>query len=301
MVEPGKTNIIHLGTESERETVSDCPWCGSENYSNDWGGSECKDNCEQVLCECGLIYLRTRYTLEYLRKYYDDYQEQHEVDEVRRKKMYQLEYSWIRPYLSQTGKLRHLTILDVGCGDGSFAWLCTYFLGTTLYGVEVGKKAREKAERNFHHVWSMDLTCVQTEHRFDLIIFRGSIEHMAQPRETLDKAISLLKDNGMIFITSTPNSDCIAAKVFGIHWNQHKPKSHLMHFKPKLFDEYFRKNGFKKLGEKFFYEETPYADVKPDICTMAYAIENRDLTKNLSIICPPFYGTLMTLLYRKGK
>ena len=80
---------------------------------------------------------------------------------------------------------------------------------------------------------------IKINRQFDIITFRGTIEHFKDPKSYLYKAIDLLNDRGLIFITSTPNSKSICCKIFKEKWNQHVPEEHLFHFSSDHFDDFF--------------------------------------------------------------
>lgn len=55
--------------------------------------------------------------------------------------------------------------------------------------------------------------------------------------------------------------------------------------------------GLQKIGERYFYEETPYANVEEDILKMAKAIRyNRD-EKEIDFKAPAYWANMMTLIY----
>ena len=166
------------------------------------------------------------------------------------------------------------------------------------FGVEFGEEAAKMASKK-HNVKTGLFPNIEFFHQFDLIIFRGVIEHVPAPKKYLEKAVNLLNDNGLIYITSTPNRNSFCCRVFKEKWNQHIPEEHLYHFSAKHFDTFFFQHNFEKLVERYFYEETPYADIEEDILTVARAIELKKHSKAIEFSSPAFYGTMMSLIYRK--
>ena len=92
------------------------------------------------------------------------------------------------------------------------------------------KKCGEKISKN---ILPGTLIKSTIEKEFDLIIFWGTIEHIPEAKETLVKAIKLLRPDvsSFIYITSTPNIEYISAEIFRTNWTQHMPEEHIYHFR----------------------------------------------------------------------
>jgi len=280
-------------TDNDHEILNQCPWCFSEKYEK-WGEENVR-GFESVICaDCNLIFIKNRLSKIGLDKFYSNYlTDVHQVDKklnVQRGKMYNLEFNLVNQFSNKYSK-----VLDVGCSGG-------YFLdifkenGYKCYGFEIGQAAAEQAKQK-HKVWVDSF--LDIEFGFDLIIFRGVIEHLPYPKKYLDKAVSLLNDKGLIYITSTPNSNSLCCNLFKEQWNQHSPEAHLMHFNPSHFDAYFSQNGFRKITDFFFYEETPYAEIEEDILKIAKAIELKRNNLKINFQSPPFYRNMMSVIYKK--
>ena len=276
------------------EQLDKCPWCCCLD-SRQWGEDAGLFNTVECTA-CGLIYVNRRLNSKARCKHYENYfsTEHQAVPEAKvRDKMYQLEFDFIYRYVKK-GK-----VLDVGCSGGEFL---DYFNKQNFdcYGVEIGSEAAQNAQRKFNDkIINISLLEVEIGGPFDLIVFRGTIEHIPDAKETLIKSVSLLnkKHKSYIYITSTPNANCISAKLFKTNWNQHMPEGHLFHFKKEHFDELFEKYGLHCIASHYFYEETPYANVTEDILMVAKAIKLKKQKKTVNFKSPPFYGNLMTLVY----
>lgn len=105
--------------------------------------------------------------------------------------MYKLKFDLIRSFVSGG------CVLDVGCSGGQFL---DYFKksGYDCYGIEYGKEAAQEAAKK-HKVYEGDFLYYSQNIKFDLIIFRGVIEHIPNPRLYLNKAIQLLSDQAHIY------------------------------------------------------------------------------------------------------
>lgn len=123
------------------------------------------------------------------------------------------------------------TILDIGCGDGSDLDLLRSILGTELktVGVEVASSAADRARRRGHEVYVDPFPEVEeklrAEHgRFDLIISKHVIEHVADPKAFLSAIRGLIHDGGTVMI-DTPNVDSPLRWLFRSHWGGwHTPR-----------------------------------------------------------------------------
>ncbi|MFA5373685.1 MAG: class I SAM-dependent methyltransferase [Candidatus Omnitrophota bacterium] len=127
-------------------------------------------------------------------------------------------------------KARKGAILDVGCGQGSFlkemarrGWDC--------WGADISAYALDAAgtKENIRFcpgdVADLDLP----GNYFDAVTFWHSFEHIAAPGRALNKARSILKDNGRLFI-SVPNVRSFEARMSLKDWlGLELPRHHYMY------------------------------------------------------------------------
>jgi len=280
-----------IDSNDNHEELKQCPWCSSSTQYS-WG--ENKSGFQSVTCgDCGLIYVKNRYNEKGLEQYYRNYlsnvHQESEQAVLDRSTMYQIEYKHITQYISRGA------VLDVGCSGGYF--LDCFDDNYQCTGVEFGAEAALEAEKKYK-VYQGEFDKIQIEQKFDLIVFRGVIEHIPFPKLYLDKATSILNEGGCIYITSTPNSDAFCCDLFKEHWNQHVPESHLMHFSSKHFNDYFNEIGMTCIDTKSFYRETPYCNIEEDIVKVADAIKIKNTGQKVGFKSPAFYENMMSLIYK---
>lgn len=278
------------------ELLERCPWDGAPVeksvflYQDDMG-------CEIVRClHCGIVYAKRRLNEHGLPKYWGDYlsrvhvQDQDVVE--KRNRMYQIDYDFSHQYV-QSGK-----VLDVGCGNGSFMAVYEQH-GYDVVGVEFGKEAAETAAKN-HQVRcgvfdEMDFE----QEKFDLVIFRGVLQYVSYPTKYLEKAVSLLTTGGRLFITAQPNMNSFAFRLFGKRFTQPVTGADFIGYTEEVLSSYLQSFGLQKVGERYFYEETPYANVEEDILKMAKAVQYKRAGKEIDFNAPAWWGNMMTLMYHK--
>jgi 2-polyprenyl-3-methyl-5-hydroxy-6-metoxy-1,4-benzoquinol methylase len=270
------------------ETLYICPWCYSGNKHKwcDSIGFLSYAKCE----DCGMVYADRRLNDKANLAYYKDYYSLvHNVQDLKKRNlMYKIESDFIKKFF--TGG----NVLDIGCSDGSFL---KFFAGCNRYGIEFGEQAVSKAKGNISKIFYGDFTDINFEIKFDLIIFRGVIEHIRNPKIYLEKSISLLKDCGKIFITSTPNRNSICAQLFKEFWNQNN-LGHIFHFSSNDLKTFFKEHGLELVAEKYFYRETPYYS-DGDIGTIKRAIEYLKNGKEINFQSPAYWENLMSLVFEK--
>ncbi len=97
-------------------------------------------------------------------------------------------------------------ILDVGCGLGLFL---SQFDSSKWdkYGVDVSELAIAESRKKGIKVKNVADAYDYPNNFFDVIIFRGSLQHLPEPFTTIKKCIELLKSGGFLIFLATPNSN----------------------------------------------------------------------------------------------
>jgi 2-polyprenyl-3-methyl-5-hydroxy-6-metoxy-1,4-benzoquinol methylase len=101
-------------------------------------------------------------------------------------------------------------ILDVGCATGVFLDMAKKE-GWEPYGVDISEYAANYAREKFGiKVEAKELQDVGFPARyFDVITMWDTIEHLPNPRQTLEESLRILKDKGLIFILTIDEDSLI--------------------------------------------------------------------------------------------
>jgi 2-polyprenyl-3-methyl-5-hydroxy-6-metoxy-1,4-benzoquinol methylase len=106
---------------------------------------------------------------------------------------------------------KHGTVLDVGCGTGSFLKVCREN-GWEAYGVDPSESAVSVARERYDiEIEQNYFESYETEKKFDCITFWGQLEHLADPIKGLERAKCLLKSGGVIAF-EVPSADSYLMK-----------------------------------------------------------------------------------------
>jgi 2-polyprenyl-3-methyl-5-hydroxy-6-metoxy-1,4-benzoquinol methylase len=122
-------------------------------------------------------------------------------------------------------------VLDVGCSSGAFLfqlrkrWPGDY----EILGTDVSGPPLDYAESRGVPVWRGDfLKQARGERTFDAITFWAVIEHLAEPKQFLEKAHALLKPGGLCFVL-VPNFKSLAVRLLGAQY-RYVYEQHLNYF-----------------------------------------------------------------------
>jgi 2-polyprenyl-3-methyl-5-hydroxy-6-metoxy-1,4-benzoquinol methylase len=118
------------------------------------------------------------------------------------------------------------TILDYGCGTGSFLEYCQR-KGMQVAGVEPSSTARDIAINHTHAQVVADID--EAKNTFDVITLWHVLEHVSDLNNTLEKIKGKLGKNGTMFI-AVPNLQSRDAKKYTKHWAAFDVPRHLWHF-----------------------------------------------------------------------
>jgi SAM-dependent methyltransferase len=198
----------------------------------------------------------------------------------------------IRSFLNEKELLlKHVnfkgTVCDVGCSTGEFL-KCIEWDGKR-YGMEISEHAIEEAKRNDI---SFDKNIETEKNYFDLVIFRGTIQHIPTPFSYISKAYEALKPGGIIAFLATPNANSLVYKltntlpVLGPEYNFYIPSDITLI------------NVCKNFGFEFVELNTPYLK-------SPYANPFKDHLKFLQMLIfkkkPsfPFWKNMMDVILKK--
>ncbi len=287
-------NVANLKDFSEYLVpVASCNLCGSTDRT-EWAKS---DPIIAYRCaECGLVYHDPQLTDKGREAFYASgyFELQNDpVDAAAREEMYREEIAFLEKHLK--GGI----LLDVGCGGG---FLLRAFGETwEKHGIEFDARAVKHARSKFN----LDVrhgevdTVAFPPNSFDVIVLRGVIEHLAEPKKMIEHLLPWLKKGGLLYITSTPNVESLCAELYREKWNLFTA-DHQIHFSKGNLITFFNSHGFSLVDSAYFYLETPYANEIEDYRKIIRDAALIALNKKDEVeVSSAFYGNMLSLIFRK--
>lgn len=129
---------------------------------------------------------------------------------------HKIRYTLIRDVILSSGAQR---ILDVGCGKGIIEYLLPENI--SCLGCDIVEEAIESARLLNQRKKNRQFLVCDIEKtspacgKFDIIVISEVLEHLANDEKMLEKARSLLKDEGILIIT-VPNSKRLVNRLEGL-------------------------------------------------------------------------------------
>ena len=164
-----------------------------------------------------------------------------------RLKQFKLDEKFIKKYISNGN------ICDVGCSTGEFIQNINW--KGNIYGMEINDYAKNIAS-NFIN---FDKNIFTESNFFDLVIFRGTIQHVDEPFRMIKAAYNSLRQGGYICFLATPNTNSILYKLKNnlpfLDWvtNYYIPGN-------KELKNVLENYGFKIKSIEYPYLNTPYCN-----------------------------------------
>ncbi len=173
--------------------MKSCPYCCSPGDFYFRIFSRIYNRCSG----CDLIYKQTQDSYDKILTHYrEDYFGRYSADQVEgsRNKL----FDYVLDLIGERKKIGRL--LDVGTGSGFFL-VAAQKKGWEVKGIEPSKQSVEKAQRQYGlDVFKGTLREYNGNGQFDVITFINVLEHSAEPWKEIERARSLLKPEGLIFI-----------------------------------------------------------------------------------------------------
>ena len=205
-----------------------------------------------VKCKrCGLVYVNPQPDREKLEFHYNQnyYKEWIEKQLPKRLRMWKKRIKELKNYRNK-GKL-----LDIGCGLGTFLYLMKKE-GFEVVGTEISKWASEFIKKKYNiEIFNGTLEEAKfPSESFDIITLWHSLEHIPNPKETLNEINRILKKDGLLLI-ACPNFHNFIVRILYLLVKRKKLKIfscnakelHLFHFSIKTLTLMLISTGFKVL------------------------------------------------------
>lgn len=181
-------------------------------------------------------------------------------------------------------------ILDIGCSTGE---MLTYFdWQGEKYGMEISDYAKSEAIKNGI---SFDKDIFNCEEYFDVIVMRGTIQHVDTPFLYMKKAFKALKKDGILVLLSTPNTNSIYFKLWNTLPFLDYPSTNYYVPNDKWLINAAKNLGFEKLCIRYPYLESPYSRPFYDHAKFILKILG---FKNLNFA---FWRNSMDVVFTKGE
>ena len=159
-------------------------------------------------------------------------------------------YSFVLSKLSGFTEGREL--LEIGLG-GCECVLVAVELGFDVFGVDIMDTGVALAKKYGIEAELQDFMSFETERKWDIIIFGDVIEHVSDPRKSIVKLYDLLKDDGVLWL-STPNFDSAFSVVNGHDDGMRLEVSHKNYFSRISLLDLLEQCGFVPVD----YQLSPY-------------------------------------------
>lgn len=135
-------------------------------------------------------------------------------------------------------------LLDVGSGPGFLLWAAKQ-RGWEGVGVESSPDAVAWGRKELGVDLRVgDAEQLSLEGPFDLIILSHILEHLRDPKKTL-QAINPLLSRDSLVIASMPNWNGMLRRLMGTNWPLLAPQTHLWHFNSRTVNELFQRAGLR--------------------------------------------------------
>lgn len=214
--------------------------------------------------------------------YPDAYFDDRDRTDDRRLASFTDERAFLQRHMSLTG-----VVCDIGCSTGEF--LDTIEWRGDRYGLEVNDRAMRRAEGAGIR---FDRNILTEKEFFDAVIFRGTIQHLAEPFRYIGRAFEALKPGGFIVFLATPNANSLVYKIFNT-LPALEPERNFYIPSDVTLSAILRNTGFDVVDVAYPYRSSPYARLLRDHLAFVVSILVRRRPQY------PFWRNMMNVIGRK--
>ena len=160
-------------------------------------------------------------------------------------------------------------LLDIGCGRGTLVRMARD-AGYEAYGIE-----RSAQPHALPYVYTQDLAeCRFPDGHFQMVILWHVLEHLRDPRATLEEIHRILAPRGWLSV-AVPNFGGAQAEAAGRHWFHLDLPRHLWHFRRRSLETLCEKTGFRIARRSTFSFEYDWYGTLQSWMNRAWGDDNR--------------------------
>jgi SAM-dependent methyltransferase len=189
--------------------------------------------------------------------------------------------------------IRPGTLLEVGCGSGSFLSDMAR-TGWSVEGVEASEHAASIARAAGHRVRTGALETVELPTAaFDLAVGWMVVEHLHHPVDALRNLSHAVRSGGWLAV-SLPNAACAQFRIFRSRWYGLQLPTHLFHYTPRSLNRVMSAAGWSM--QRVFHQRV-LSDV---FGSLGHVLSDLRMMPELSrrlVDCPSHPGNMNAMLY----
>lgn len=195
-----------------------------------------------------------------------------------------------------------IKVLDFGCSTGQF--LLQMPEEWDKSGYEINKFEIDFIRKNYPKLKVFDSldnlkTLKENKEKFDLVTFRGVIEHFFDFDEIFTLLSSLVNKSGNVFVCATPDFNSPCAQLYKSKWNQIVTPIHYHQFTSASLSLLFAKYGFSLKSLRHPYLDTPYENFAEDSRKYLKNVKNVIDGKEVEETIHAFPGNMMSMMFEK--
>lgn len=280
----------------------DCVLCGSRKFS-----TICSDDPSKLVrCnDCQLVFFNPLPSQKYLDNYYSSESgylpsiEENLRSFEKEPTLWFHTANWILYKIYQhMVEEKGQRLLDVGSAYGFFLIFAKQ-RGLDVLGLEVSSETSRYARQQGIKVLNETLATAELERNsFDIVTMNNVLEHTLNPVAELEKAFSILKPSGVIYV-GTPNLDSLVSRVDGIKWKMKSWPNHLYYFTPETLGRILDKAGFTVLESFTHMGESDYQDDVRIIRDRLLLTNDQDIRKAIECLWDLGKGQEMVFIAQK--
>ncbi len=256
------------------ETVNICVVCGSNKNEKLF---DCVDKVSSFekfgiyRCkECSFQYTDNRPTLIEAGKYYLSDKYVSHTDDKKSvvislyRAVRNINLKWKLNLINALNNNKKGSILDYGCGLGSFLSFCKEN-GWETTGMDISEEARKEVKKRYDiNVFENSELFNKNNLKYDIISLWHVLEHVYNIDDTIQGLKEKINENGHILI-ALPNNNSYDAKKYKEHWDAYDVPRHIWHFNKKSVEKIFLKHGLELVNTKPMVYDSYYVSIRSEM------------------------------------